>query len=172
MGRVTLGALNAMNRDEFVDALSGIFERSSWIPADCAEARPFASVEALHRKLVEVVEAASTEARLRLLTSHPELAGKTARSNQLTAESTAEQAGLGLNRLATDEAAVFDSLNRLYRQRFGFPFIIAVRGQRDRTSILRALEIRTKNTEAEEIDTALKEVGKIAWFRLSDLVQA
>jgi OHCU decarboxylase len=103
--------------------------------------------------------------------AHPELAGKAAIAGDLTAESRAEQAGAGLDRLDAEESARFDALNAAYRGRFGFPFIIAVRGQRDRRAITAALETRMAAGETEEIETALGEVAKIAWFRLSDLVQ-
>jgi 2-oxo-4-hydroxy-4-carboxy-5-ureidoimidazoline decarboxylase len=167
---ISLAALNGMSDDDFVGALSGIFEHSPWIPAACLARRPFGSVEALHQRMVEIVQAAPGDAKSRLLKAHPELAAKTTGATALTAESTAEQASLGLDRLADDESERFESLNRRYRDSFGFPFIIAVRGQRDRQAILRAIETRLGNTQAGEIDAAIAEVAKIAWFRLSDLV--
>ena len=168
----TLAALNRMDRDAFVDTLASIFEHSPWIPAACVDARPFPSVEALHRAMVGIVARAGEGEKLALLRAHPELADKTRKASQLTAESAAEQASLGLNEVDADEAMRFDSLNRRYRERFGFPFIIAVRGQRDRQAILRGLEARTGNSQAQEFETALGEVAKIAWFRLSGLIQA
>src|SRR5271156_4142781 len=168
---IALATLNALDRDGFVAALAGIFEHSPWIPAAAFDARPFASAASLHQAMVEVVQAAPRERRLALLKAHPELAAKTDRKAPLTAESTSEQAGAGLDSLAADEAARLSAANWLYRQRFGFPFIIAVRGQRDRAAILAALEARTNNGEKEEVDTAIAEVAKIAWFRLSDLIE-
>ena len=168
---IALAALNALDRDGFVTALAGIFEHSPWIPAAAFDARPFASAASLHQAMVDIVRAAPRERRLALLKAHPELAAKTDRKAPLTAESTSEQAGAGLDSLAADEAARLSAANWLYRQRFGFPFIIAVRGQRDRAAILAALEARTNNSEKEEIDTAIAEVAKIAWFRLSDLIE-
>jgi 2-oxo-4-hydroxy-4-carboxy-5-ureidoimidazoline decarboxylase len=168
---MSLSALNGLDQDEFVHVLAGIFEHSPWIPAAAFDQRPFASAEALHRSMVEVVQAAPRERKLQLLKAHPELAGKADRKAALTAESTSEQASVGLDRLEADESARLSAANWLYRQRFGFPFIIAVRGQRDRAAILAALEARTNNGEKEEIDTAIAEVAKIAWFRLSDLIE-
>jgi 2-oxo-4-hydroxy-4-carboxy-5-ureidoimidazoline decarboxylase len=168
---IGLATLNALDRDGFVAALAGIFEHSPWIPGAAFDSGPFDSVEALHRAMADVVQAAPRERKLALLMAHPELAAKADRKTPLTAESTAEQAGAGLDSLAQDEAARLGAANRLYRQRFGFPFIIAVRGQRDRAAILAALEARTDNGEKEEIDTAIAEVAKIAWFRLSDLIE-
>ena len=168
---ITLTALNRMDREEFVHTLAGIFEHSAWIPAACFETRPFQSIEALHGKMLDVVLKATEGEKLGLLNAHPELADKSSRGAALTAESTAEQASVGLDHLARDEALQLASLNRQYREQFGFPFIIAVRGQRDRQAILQALEARTKNGYVQEIETALGEVGKIAWFRLADLIQ-
>lgn len=167
---VRLDELNAMDRDDFVATLAGIFERSPWIPEAVFGARPFPSVAALHRLMVDAVEAAPQDDRLTLLKAHPELAAKADRKAPLTAESTAEQASAGLDTLDTDEGARLSAANWLYRQRFGFPFIIAVRGQRDRAAILRAIDTRTENSESQEIETAIAEVAKIAWFRLSDLI--
>jgi len=168
---IGLAALNDLDRDGFVEVLAGIFEHSPWIPAAVFDEKPFASVEVLHQSMAAVVQASSRERKLQLLQAHPELASKSDRKATLTAESTSEQAGAGLDSLAADEAARLSVANWLYRQRFGFPFIIAVRGQRDRAAILTALETRTNNSEKEEIDTAIAEVAKIAWFRLSDLIE-
>jgi 2-oxo-4-hydroxy-4-carboxy-5-ureidoimidazoline decarboxylase len=168
---IALAALNALDRDGFVEVLAGIFEHSPWIPAAAFDGGPFVSVADLHQAMADVVQAAPRERRLQLLKAHPELASKSDRKAPLTAESTSEQAGAGLDSLAADEAARLGAVNWLYRQRFGFPFIIAVRGQRDRAAILAALEARTSNSEKEEIDTAIAEVAKIAWFRLSDLIE-
>jgi 2-oxo-4-hydroxy-4-carboxy-5-ureidoimidazoline decarboxylase len=168
---IALSALNGLDQDGFVEVLAGIFEHSPWIPAAVFGRKPFASVEALHRSMVEVVQAAPVDRKLQLLKAHPELAGKADHKAALTAESTSEQASVGLDQLEADESARLSAANWLYRQRFGFPFIIAVRGQRDRAAILVALEARTNNSEKEEIDTAIAEVAKIAWFRLSDLIE-
>jgi 2-oxo-4-hydroxy-4-carboxy-5-ureidoimidazoline decarboxylase len=156
---VSLHTLNAADADTFTALLSGIFEHSSWIPRAAHAARPFASVPALH---------SGPERQLALLRAHPELA----RPGPLTAASTAEQGGMGLDRLAADEAAAFDALNTAYLTRFGFPFIIAVRGQRDRTAILAALSARLKHSPELEMAAALAEVAKIARFRLDDLIDA
>jgi 2-oxo-4-hydroxy-4-carboxy-5-ureidoimidazoline decarboxylase len=167
---VTLDALNAMDRAAFVAALDGIFEHSPWVAEAAWAERPFGSVEALHAAMVAAVAAALPKRRRGLLEAHPELGGKDAQTGKLTAASTAEQAGAGLDRLETEERQRLADLNRAYRERFGFPFIIAVRGQRDRRAILAALAARLNHDEATESETALAEVAKIAWFRLSDRV--
>jgi 2-oxo-4-hydroxy-4-carboxy-5-ureidoimidazoline decarboxylase len=123
-------------------------------------------VAALHGAMVAAVDAAGTDAALTLLRAHPELA----RRETLTAASAAEQGGMGLDRLDQDEATRFEALNLAYRERFGFPFIIAVRGQRDRSAILAALTERLAHDAPTEQAAALAEVAKIARFRLDDLI--
>ena len=166
--RCTLSALNALDAVAFAALLGGVFEHSPWIARAAYSARPFGSIAELHAAMLRVVTAAGVDRQLRLLQAHPALAQ--AQSVTLTAASAAEQAGAGLDRLAADETAVFEALNRAYRARFGFPFIIAVRGQRDRSAILAALQSRVRNPEEQERATALAEVAKIARFRLHDLV--
>jgi 2-oxo-4-hydroxy-4-carboxy-5-ureidoimidazoline decarboxylase len=164
--RVDLDTLNTQGIDAFTALLGGIFEHSSWVARMAYAGRPFASVAALHATMVSVVTNSGRERQLALLRAHPELA----RPGPLTASSLAEQGGMGLDRLAADEAAAFDALNTAYRARFGFPFIIAVRGQRDRTAILAALSSRVQHSPEQEMATALAEVAKIARFRLDDLI--
>jgi 2-oxo-4-hydroxy-4-carboxy-5-ureidoimidazoline decarboxylase len=165
---LNLDALNAMEPDAFEAALAGVFEHSAWIARAVADARPFASVAALHAAMLAVVEQADPAARLALLRAHPELAG----GESLTAASAAEQAGLGLDALPEEDAVSMAALNRQYRQRFGFPFIIAVRGQKDRLAILEALLARLEHAPEVEQRAALAEVGKITRFRLDDLIPA
>lgn len=164
--RVDLETLNTLGVDAFTALLGGIFEHSSWVARIAYAGRPFASVAALHATMVSVVTNSGPERQLTLLQAHPELA----RPGPLTASSLAEQGGMGLDRLAADEAAAFDALNAAYRARFGFPFIIAVRGQRDRAAILAALTARVRHSPDEEMAAALAEVAKIARFRLDDLI--
>jgi 2-oxo-4-hydroxy-4-carboxy-5-ureidoimidazoline decarboxylase len=167
-GRCSLAALNALDADGFAALLGGVFEHSPWIARAAFSARPFGSIAELHAAMLRVVADASVDRQLRLLQAHPALAPSG--SAKLTASSAAEQAGIGLDRLAADETAVLDALNRAYRARFGFPFIIAVRGQRDRAAIVAALAARVRNPPEQERATALAEVAKIARFRLHDLI--
>jgi OHCU decarboxylase len=165
--KITLDTVNTLDESAFTERFGRVFEHSPWIALGAWQARPFASLDALQAAMMAVLAAAGTEAEVALLRAHPELA----KPAKLTAASASEQAAAGLDRLAGDRATEFMALNRAYRDRFGFPFIIAVRGQRDRAAILAALEARTNNSEKEEIDTAIAEVAKIAWFRLSDLIE-
>ena len=164
--RISLDALNRMSGPAFTAALDGIFEHSPWVAAAAFAAAPFASVDALHAAMCDVVAGASRETQLALLCAHPELA----RPAALTAASAAEQGGMGLDRLGDAEAAAFDACNAAYRARFGFPFIIAVRGQRDRAAILAAMTARLAHDTDTEIATALAEVATIAGFRLADRI--
>jgi 2-oxo-4-hydroxy-4-carboxy-5-ureidoimidazoline decarboxylase len=161
--------LDRLSPEAFVTRLGSIFEHSPWVAEAVVDARPFGSVERLHGAMVAAVMAAGPERQLTLLQSHPELAGKLARDGGLTAASAGEQASLGFDRLDPDEIARFDRANEIYRQRFGFPFIIAVKAQRDRRAILDAIEIRAGHDRATELATALAEVAKIARFRLEAL---
>ena len=166
--RCSLAALNVLDADAFTALLGGVCEHSPWIARAAYGARPFGSIAELHAAMLRVVAVASVEKQLRLLQAHPMLAASGHAT--LTAASAAEQAGIGLDRLAADEGAVLDALNTAYRARFGFPFIIAVRGQRDRGAIVAALQARLHNAPDHERVTALAEVGKIARFRLLDLI--
>lgn len=167
-----IAELDGMARADFVAALSGIFEHSPWVAEAVADCRPFGSLDVLHGAMVAAVAAAGAERQLALLRAHPELAGGLARAGGLGAASSAEQAGLGLDRLEGDEADRFAAANAAYGERFGFPFIIAVRGQKDRAAILAAMERRLGHDRPTEIAAALAEVGKIARFRLEALTGA
>jgi len=168
-GVLTVDLLNRASRDELEAALGGVFERSPWVAARAIEARPFASVEALHAAMVSVVRGSSREEQLALLRAHPDLAGRAVRAGALTNESSAEQSSVGLDRLDDEEYERFGRLNASYREKFGFPFIIAVR-RHDKTSILAAFESRLGNTATEELETALAQVFEIARMRLVSLI--
>jgi 2-oxo-4-hydroxy-4-carboxy-5-ureidoimidazoline decarboxylase len=165
---LTLDKLNTVGVEVFTAFLGHIFEHSPWIAREAYAGRPFASVPALHAAMVSVLTNAGPDRQLALLRAHPELA----RPGPLTSASTAEQGGMGLDRLAAEEAATFDALNTAYQNRFGFPFIIAVRGQRDRAAIVAAMSARLAHSANQEMTVALAEVAKIARFRLDDLIDA
>ncbi|WP_370267476.1 allantoinase PuuE [Nioella sp.] len=161
-----------MDKDAFVAAYGGIFEHSPWIaerawglelgPAhDCAAG--------VHNALARAFRSASREERLGVLRAHPDLAGKLAAAGRLTAESTSEQAGAGLNMLTDEEREAFTRLNAAYVDKHGFPFIIAVRDH-DKASIRANFERRIDNDSATEFDEACRQVERIAEFRLMDLL--
>jgi 2-oxo-4-hydroxy-4-carboxy-5-ureidoimidazoline decarboxylase len=162
----TLADLNNLDQAAFVDALGWVFEGSPWVAERAWPARPFASVAALHAAMVQAVEQASPAEQLALIRAHPDL-GTRAR---LSDSSTAEQAGAGLDRLNPEEYARFHDLNNRYRERFGFPFIIAVRNH-TKTGILAEFARRLEHSEPDERTTALGEIATIARFRLAEAVQ-
>ena len=165
---LTLAALNRADKARFVETLGGVFEQSPWVAEGAWAARPFKSVEGLYRAMVGVVEEAE-EKHLGLIRAHPDLAGKAARAGNLTAASSQEQAGAGLDRLSDEEYRRFHTLNDAYKEKFGFPFILAVKGH-TKTSILEAFERRLPHSAEEERQTALAEIYKIARFRLEALI--
>lgn len=167
----TLAELNAGNCDDFVAAVGFAFEDSPWIAERAWESRPFASVAALHSRMVGVVGASPRDRQVALIAAHPDLAGRVAREGRLTASSSAEQAAAGLDRLTPDETARFDRLNAAYRAKFSFPFVICAR-EHDKASLLQNLERRTGNARDAEIATALAEIAKIARLRLNEAVRA
>ncbi len=170
----TIATLNASEPAGFVEALRGIYEHSPWIAARAAQARPFASLAALKRALQSVVDAASIDEQLALLRAHPELAGKAAIAGALTAESTSEQASSGLDRCTPNEYAQLHALNADYNGRFGFPFILAVKGPTgqglSRQAIIATFERRIGNARGDELREALRQVHRIAEIRLNALL--
>jgi allantoinase len=159
-----------MDKDTFVAAFGGIFEHSPWIAegAYALELGPtHDTAQGVHNALARVFRAASPEQRLGVLTAHPDLAGKLAEARRLTAESTAEQASVGLDALTDAERAAFTEMNDAYTAKFGFPFIIAVRDN-TKASIMEAFERRIANDREAEFAEACRQVERIAELRLQD----
>jgi 2-oxo-4-hydroxy-4-carboxy-5-ureidoimidazoline decarboxylase len=167
---VTLQQLNALDPAAFTAALGGIFEHSSWVAQRAFDAGPFASVDALHAAMLRALHEATRDEQLALLRAHPELAGKAAIRGELTAESTHEQSGAGLDRCSPEEFAQLTALNARYNGTFGFPFIVAVKGL-DRAAILREFARRADNPPDAEFAEALAQVARITRFRLDALVR-
>jgi OHCU decarboxylase len=166
---MTLWELNRISTSAFATALGDIFEHSPWVAERASTARPFGSIAALHAAMLDVVDAAPREMRLALIRAHPELAGKAAIRGELTADSTMEQSGAGLSQCTADELARLTALNAAYRAKFGFPFILAVKGY-DRTGILREFERRIERDVDIEFDEALEQIARITRFRLDALL--
>lgn len=152
-----------------MELLGGIFEHSPWVDESVYNRRPFAGLPELHACMVETVDAAARERRLDLLCQHPELAGREAADGSLTEDSRREQAGAGLDQCSREELERINRYNREYRDKFGFPFIIAVTGL-DKFAIIAAMERRLRNRTDDEFVTALGEVEKIALIRLEKLI--
>ncbi len=162
---ISLAALNALDRAAFVTRVGPVFEHSPWIAERATDRRPFASVDALHGAMCDVVREAGVDDQLALIRAHPDLVGRAV----LTAESQGEQAAAGLLDLTPDEVARFDRYNREYKVRFGFPFVICARLNK-KDAILAAFPIRLQNSADAERATALGEIYKIAALRLADLI--
>jgi 2-oxo-4-hydroxy-4-carboxy-5-ureidoimidazoline decarboxylase len=161
-----LAELNALDRAEFTRIIGPVFEHSPWVAARTASQRPFQSPEALHAALVATVSKASDEEKLSLIRAHPDLIGDA----YLTAASQAEQASAGLQDVHAEEAAQFRDYNRQYRERFGFPFVICARLNK-KEAIAAAFPVRLRNSQEQEIETALQQISKIAELRLRDLIE-
>lgn len=166
---MTLDDVNALDPAGFVTAFGGIAEHSAWVAERAGVRRPFASRDAAIAAFQQAILAASDDEKTALLRAHPDLAGRAAVAGELTADSTAEQAGAGLDRLTPEEFARFTALNEAYKVRFGIPFIVAVRGA-TKTQILAAFENRVGGSPAEERLTALAQVLRIVRFRLEDRI--
>jgi len=170
----TVACPSEMSRDDFVAAFGGIFEHSPWIAEgahDLELGRTHDTAAGVHTALARVFRTASEDQRLGVLIAHPDLAGKLAAAGELTAESTAEQAGAGLDLLTNDEREMFQGLNAQYVARYGFPFIIAVKDN-DKASILAAFHRRIENDRDTEFAEACRQVERIAELRLIEKLGA
>ncbi|MEA3188958.1 MAG: 2-oxo-4-hydroxy-4-carboxy-5-ureidoimidazoline decarboxylase [Chthoniobacter sp.] len=154
-----------MPQPDFVRTVGPVFEHSPWIAERASERRPFESADDLRAALCDTVDAAGEAEKLALIRAHPDLVGRAV----LTAESQGEQAAAGLLELTPEESGLFAQYNREYRERFDFPFVICARLNK-KEAILDAFPRRLKNSRAEEIQTALEEIFKIAQLRLADLI--
>jgi len=172
---LTLSTLNAADADRFVALLDGIYEHSPWIARSAFGQRPaqgFVSLPALKRALVLAVRNAGHPAQLALVRAHPELAGKAMVARTLTAESTDEQNKAGLTQCSADEFKRLHELNAAYNARFGFPFLLAVRGPRggglNKHQIINTLARRLNHAVDWEFAEALRQIHRIAELRLND----
>jgi 2-oxo-4-hydroxy-4-carboxy-5-ureidoimidazoline decarboxylase len=166
----TLAQLNTHDRAAFTTALGHLFEHSPWVASETWTRRPFRDAVHLHEELCAAMRAATRDRQLTLIRAHPDLAGRLARQNALTPESTREQSSAGLDRLSEAELAEFQRLNTAYLARFEFPFIICAR-LNAKAAILAAMQTRLTHSPEIEFSTALGEIEKIARLRLNDLLE-
>ena len=155
-----------MDIEDFVARYGGIYEHSPWV-AECAarDGVDADDIEDIAQVMADCVDNAAEERQLELIRAHPDLAGRAQIAGELTADSTAEQASAGLDQCSRVEYERFQALNDAYREKFGFPFVMAVRG-RDRGEILEAFSARLQNDYDVEFETALSEIHQIARLRL------
>jgi N-carbamoyl-L-amino-acid hydrolase len=169
---LTLERLHAATQTEFAALLDGTYEHSPWIAQAAWTKRPFASLAALKHAMVEVLRDAGRDAQLALIRAHPELAGKAMVAKTLTVESTHEQGKAGLTECTPQEFAKIQQLNTAYNAKFGFPFILAVRGPRGtglgKAEIIATFERRLANPPDFEHAEALRNIHRIAEIRLND----
>ena len=163
---LNLGELNALSQEGFTQLIGPVFEDSSWIAEKAWTRRPFATRDDLLAALRQTVVDADEEKKLELIRAHPDLAARVA----LTKASSGEQHSAGLDELSEEEVSSFTNLNRQYRAKFGFPFVICARLNKKET-ILTAFPVRLQNSPEQEKKTALNEIFKIAELRLRDLIE-
>jgi OHCU decarboxylase len=163
---VALEAVNSLGKAEFAAKLGGVFEHSPWVAERAWQRRPFRSVEELHRAMMSAVENATEEEKLALVRAHPELAG----SETLTPHSSAEQKRLGFTSLSRRELEDMAELNRRYREKFGFPCIVALRLHADRASVMAQMRSRAASSREAELKNALEQIGHITRGRLEKML--
>ena len=165
MKELTVAELNEVDSEIFVDILGEIYETSPWVAERASEARPFDSVDEIQETMKRVVRSATREKKLELLRAHPDLGERT----EMTDASKKEQASAGLDQLSEEQYEAFQRLNEQYREKFGFPFIMAVKNES--TEVIReAMERRVEQSNSAEFQTAIEEVHTIARFRLEELL--
>ncbi|WP_246142034.1 2-oxo-4-hydroxy-4-carboxy-5-ureidoimidazoline decarboxylase [Hyella patelloides] len=165
MSQYAIAQLNQMSQQEFTIALGAIWEDTPEIAQQTWHNQPFADIEALYKAMVAIVKSMSETEQLALIKAHPDLGSKA----KMAEASVQEQAGVGLDRLSESEYQRFQSLNQAYKEKFGFPFIIAVKNH-TKESILEAFTIRLKNNQEQEKQQALTEISKIARLRLQTII--
>jgi 2-oxo-4-hydroxy-4-carboxy-5-ureidoimidazoline decarboxylase len=162
---MTLAEVNALAASAFVGHFGDVAEHSPWVAERAERQRPFASLDAMVTAFQSAIREASETEQLDLIRAHPDLAGRA----RMAEESRKEQAGAGLDRLSADEFARFTDLNSRYRERFGIPFILAVKGA-TRHQILDSFAARLGNDRDAELANALDQVCRIVGFRLAERV--
>lgn len=162
---LTLAEVNALSVEDFVSRFGDVAEDSPWVARRADGGRPFGNRQAMVEAFMISIQVASAREQLDLVVAHPDLGGKVG----LAGDSQKEQAGAGLDSLSEAEFARFNRLNKAYRERFGFPFILAVKGA-NRHQIFAAFEARIRNDVEEEFATALSEIARIVRFRIEERV--
>ena len=162
----SIDTFNKLNKSEFLSIFGNVFEKSEWIAEKCYDSKPYNNVQELVNKMMEVFENSIKEKHLEILNSHPDLAVK----KKLTKESENGQTNANLNQCTNEEFEEFNKLNKKYKKKFGFPFIIAVKGK-NKNEILNSFRQRITNNINLEFEEAKKQVKKIATFRLSEIIK-
>ena len=161
-----INKINKLSKSEFIKVFANIFENARWIAEELYNQKPFNSFEELSSKILNIFETATKEKQLKILNAHPDLANKT-KISLLTPDSLKEQTSAGLDQCTKEEFGEFKKLNDAYKK-FGFPFILAVKGK-NKIEILNNFRKRVRSEPKIEFDEALKQVKKIAGLRLEEL---
>jgi len=162
----SIDSFNKLNKSEFLSIFGNVFEKTEWIAEKCYDSKPYNNVQELVNKMMEIFDNSIKEIHLEILNSHPDLAVK----KKLTKDSENEQANSNLNQCTNEEFEEFNKLNEKYKKKFGFPFIIAVKGK-NKKEILNSFRQRITNNINLEFEEAKKQVKKIANFRLGEIIK-
>ena len=157
---------NQLNKSEFISIFGNVFEKTEWIAERCYESKPYNNLDELVLKMMKIFENIEKEKHLEILNSHPDLAV----AKKLTEDSKNEQKNANLNQCTDEEFVEFKKLNEEYKKKFGFPFIIAVKGK-NKEEILNSFRQRITNNINLEFEEAIKQVKKIASFRLNEIIK-
>lgn len=164
-----IAEINKLPQEDFIERFGGVVEKTPLCAASVSSLRPFDGLDKLYLAMSDFIDALPSSGREGILRCHPDLAGRDAKRNELTAESKQEQAKAGLGNLNEQEASMIDSLNQRYRAKFGFPFVICAR-ENKKDAIIIGLKTRLENDKNTELSTGIQEVKKIMLLRLKDLV--
>ena len=167
---MTLAQINRLDLPFWLGQLAVVFEHSPWVAERAWEKRPFDSIQKLHETMMQTVRQAGVGEQLALIRAHPELAGAESKEGTLTADSSGEQGRLGFARLSKLELQKMVELNRKYREKFGFPCIVALRLHATRDSVMEEMQRRLGNNAETELETALEQIGRITRGRLDRLI--
>ena len=162
----SIDKFNKLSKTEFISIFGNIFEKTEWIAERCYESKPYNNLDELVSKMMKIFENIEKERHLEILNSHPDLAVE----KRLTENSKNEQKNASLNQCNDEEFIEFKKLNEEYKKKFGFPFIIAVKGK-NKEEILNSFRQRITNNINLEFEEAKKQVKKIASFRLSEIIK-
>ena len=163
----TIDKINKLSRSEFVEIFANIFEKTKWIAEKLYNQKPFDDFKDLCSKMLGIFETTDKETQLKILEAHPDLADKVT-VNLLTSNSQSEQSNAGLDQCSEEEFNEFKNLNKSYRQKYGFPFVIAVKGK-NKIEILSEFKKRILNSIDDEFNEAIMQVSKIAKLRLNEI---
>ena len=162
----SIDKVNKLNKSDFISIFGNVFEKTEWIAQKSYDSKPYKNFEELFSKMVEIFENSNKESHIKILNAHPDLAVE----RKLTDDSKNEQKNASLNQCTNEEFVEFKKLNEEYKKKFGFPFIIAVKGN-NKEEILNSFRQRITNNINLEFEEAKKQVKKIANFRLSEIIK-